>query len=152
MFQHSYRIARQKLTHYEPESAGALSGYRIECPSFDKLRLHKAHTMFQTLQDLHLLSYIESLTFRYKFVVHSFMAIKKTRSTWLLFLLCSSKLYVAMAYLSFSTPCSATSIWCPIHKSKFRRGDDPFQEFIAAVWSFPINATFFFLSQLLRSQ
>lgn len=152
MFPHSNRIACQKLTHYQPESAGALSGYRIECPSCDKHWLHKAHTMFQTLQDLHLQSDIESLTFRYKFVVHSFMAKKKkTPSTWLLFFLSSSQLYVAVAYLSFSTPCSATSIWCHIDKFKFRRGDDPFQEFIAAVWSFPINATFF-SSQLLRSQ
>lgn len=70
--------------------------------------------------NLHTESRIDSLTFRFKFMVYNSMAAKKFRGPFVI------TLFLELANLSFYPPCSPTSPWCRSREYKFHPWWRPF--------------------------
>lgn len=102
---------------------------------------------------LRLESWIDSFTFRYKFMVQNFMAVKKHDQHDFDFF--SSFFHTFFwPWLIILFPLLA--LWLQLDlifvNRSFVANDDPSQEFITVVWSFPINASLVSLHVLLRSE
>jgi len=101
---------------------------------------------------LHVESCIDSLTVRCEFVVHNSMAVKKNHQHDFDFLFAFPWFFRSCRIFLF--PLSAVRLQLDVVfvDPRFVACDDPFQEFIAFLWGFPVNATLFPSQLLLRSE
>ena len=106
----------------------------------------------QTLQNLHVESCVDNLTLRREFVVHNSVAVKKNHQHDFDFWFAFPWFFQSRRIFLF--PLSA--LWLQLDvvlvDPQFVICDDPYQEFIAFLWGYPVNATLFPSQLLLRSE